>query len=79
VLRGEVAVVGVVGDLFDGFDDGFGLDAGFARQVRRGDLECIEKQTGAFRVQIAAGDAEHDLADGDLDGGAVFGEGKLEG
>jgi hypothetical protein len=79
VLGGEEAEDWIFGDLFYGFDLCFGCITRFAGQVQAGDLQGVEEQAGAFRVQVAAGDAQHDFADGELDGGAVFGEGKLEG
>ena len=48
-------------------------------QVEAGDLEAVEEQAGAAGVDVVGGDALEDLADGGLDGGAVFGEGQVEG
>jgi hypothetical protein len=77
---GEDAVGGVDGDLFDGsrFVGGFGggLDLW---QVEAGDLEAVEEESGAAGVDVVGGDALEDLADGGLDGGAVFGQGQVEG
>ena len=73
---GDGAVEGVGDDLVDGFG-GFG-GGGFG-QVEGGDLEAVEEQAGAFGVDVVGGDAAQDLADGDLDGGAVFGVGECEG
>jgi len=42
-------------------------------QVEAGDLEAVEEEAGAAWVDIVGGDALQDLADGGLDGGAVFG------
>ncbi len=65
------------GDLFDlGWWGVFGVLAG---EVGAGDLEAVEEQAGAFGVDLVVGDAEEDVADGELDGGAVFGQGEVEG
>ena len=73
----------VEGDFFDGFGgDGVGMIGGdllIFLQVRRGDLEAVEEQGGAAGVDLVAGDAEQDLADGELDGGTVFRQGQGEG
>ena len=74
---GDGAVEGVGDDLVYGLWRGFG-GGGFG-QVERGDLEAVEEQAGAFGVEVVGGDAAQDLADGDLDGGAVFGVGEDEG
>jgi hypothetical protein len=50
---------------------GLGEDGG-------GDLEAVEEEAGAAWVDLIGGDALEDLADGLLDGGAVFGDGELE-
>ncbi len=49
------------------------------REVGGGDLERIEEEAGAARVNVVGGDAAEDLADGELDGGAVLGQGEIEG
>ena len=49
------------------------------REVDGGDLEAVEQEAGAAGVDLVGGDAAEDLADGELDGGAVFGEGEVEG
>jgi hypothetical protein len=83
--RGEEALFGVGGDLFDRLWDGFvgvlALAGGFgvAREVGAGDLQAVEEETGALGVDLVVGDTEEDLADGELDGGAVFGHGEVEG
>ena len=74
---------GVGGDLFDGLW-GFFVSCvvcgfGVAWEVGAGDLEAVEEETGALGVDLVVGDAEEDLADGELDGGAVFGHGEVEG
>jgi hypothetical protein len=66
----------VVGGLFDQFGTVFGgLLFG---EVEAGDLEAVEEKAGAAGVNVVGGDALEDLADGVLDGGAVFGERDLE-
>ena len=67
----------VVGDLFDNVDSwrefvGFG-------EVGTGDLEGVEEEAGAALADGVGGDAADDFADAALDGGAVFGEGHVEG
>ena len=49
-----------------------------AGQVGAGDLEAVEEEAGAAGVDLVAGDAAEDFADGELDGGAVFGHGEVE-
>jgi hypothetical protein len=71
----------VGGDLFndfDGFGFGVAVRGGFG-EVEAGDLEAIEEQAGATRVDVVGGDAAKDFADGLLNGGPVFGEGQVEG
>ena len=48
-------------------------------EIDRGDLEAVEEETGAARVDLVGGDAAEDLADGDLNGGAILGKGEVEG
>ncbi len=59
---------GVVGDVV-----GPGLG-----EVEAGDLEAVEEQAGAAWVDLVRGDALEDVAEGELDGGAVFGVGEDE-
>lgn len=73
--RGEEAVGGVE---FDLFDCGAGFGGGVLLQVLGGDLKAVEEQAGAARVDVMGGDAVEDFAEGELDGAAVFGVGKLE-
>ena len=70
----------VDGELFDGRLGGSwrGLRASLG-EVGGGDLEAVEEEAGAARVDVVAGDAAEDLADGELDGHAVFGLGEIEG
>jgi hypothetical protein len=78
--RGEIAVIRVLHELLDG-DFGGLIGGGFAlaREVEGGDLEAVEEQAGAARVDLVEGDAAEGLGDGDLDGGAVLDEGEGEG
>jgi hypothetical protein len=48
-------------------------------EVKAGDLEAVEEQAGAAGVDVVGGDALEDFADGLLDGGTVFRQGKVEG
>ncbi len=67
----------VVDDLVDhGSWGGFGLLAG---QVHAGDLQAVEEQAGAARVDVVGGDALQDLAEGELESGAVVWPGEVEG
>jgi len=52
---------------------------GWFGEVGGGDLEAVEEQAGALGVDVVGGDAAQDFADGELDGGAVFGLGHVEG
>ncbi len=65
-------VDGVEDELFDGGGAlGFGFGFG-GRQVAAGDLQAVEEQAGAARVERVGGEAGEDFGDGELDGGAVF-------
>ncbi len=77
---GEGAVGGVDGDLLDDASLLLWL-AGLAGlgEVEGGDLEAVEEEAGAAGVELVGGEAVEDLADGLLDGGAVFGDGEGEG
>ena len=78
---GEEALFGVGGDFFDGLGGIFSFVAGgfgLAGEVGAGDLEAVEEEAGAAGVDLVAGDAAEDFADGELDGGAVFGHGEVE-
>ena len=46
--------------------------AGVGREVGRGELEAVEEGAGAFGVHGVGGEAGENVADGDLDGGAVL-------
>jgi hypothetical protein len=48
-------------------------------EVGGGDLEAVEEEAGAFGVELVAGDASEDVAEGDLDGGGVIDGGDGEG
>jgi hypothetical protein len=62
--------------------EGFGADVGFGfglfGEVGGGDLQAIEHQASAFWVELVGGEAGEDEAEGDLDGGTVFGRGEGE-
>jgi hypothetical protein len=81
---GEDAEGGVDDDLFYSLCWGLGFGGlfrgglGFG-EVEAGDLEAVEEQAGAAGVDVVGGDALEDFSDGGLDGGAVFGEGQVEG
>jgi hypothetical protein len=81
-LWSKSAERGIEGDLFDGFDCLGGRGSRGLRgagEVEAGDLETVEEQAGAARIEVVGGDALEDLADGGLDGGAVLGQGQIEG
>ena len=63
----------VYGNFFYRFR-GLGVLGGFG-EVAAGDLEGVEEEAGAAGVELVAGDALDDEAEGVLDGGAVLGEG----
>jgi hypothetical protein len=70
----------VVLDVGDGLVFEFaGVAGGRLGDVEGGDLEAVEEQSGAAGVEGVARDAGEDLADGDLDGGAVFDHRQVEG
>jgi hypothetical protein len=74
--RGEDAEGGIDGDLFHGFDgfwSGVALGVLLFGEVEAGDLQAVEEQAGAARVDVVGGDALEDFSDGGLDGGAVLG------
>jgi hypothetical protein len=79
----EGAEVGVSGDLFDDLEFVRLLLAlvavrlGFG-EVEAGDLEAVEEEAGSAGIDLVAGDALEDLADGELDGGLVLGQGQVE-
>jgi hypothetical protein len=78
---GEDTEFGVRGDLFyqfDWFRPCVAVGGGFG-EVEAGDLEAVEEEAGAARVDLVGGDALEDFADGGLDGGAVFGQRQVEG
>jgi hypothetical protein len=60
------------------FGRGFGGGLGFG-QVEAGDLEAIEEEAGAARVDVVGGDALEDFSDGGLDCGPVFWQRQVEG
>ena len=72
--RGQGAEGGVEDDFFDGLG-GFGLDGCGASggQVGGGDLEAVEEEPGAARVDLVGGDAAKDVGNSELETGAVVG------
>jgi hypothetical protein len=71
-------------DLFYGLVGGLGFGGEFCGglglgQVEAGDLEAIEQEAGAARVDVVRGDALEDFSDGGLDGGTIFWKGQVEG
>jgi len=88
---GEWAEFGVAGEVFDQFGSflfvavagvavvarGL-LGAGFSGEEVGGDLEAVEDEAGALLVELVGADAVEDLAEGVLDGGAVFKRGEEE-
>jgi hypothetical protein len=61
----------VGGDLFDYFWRVFIV--ALLGEVKASDLEAVEEQAGSFGIEVVAGYALQDDADGCLDGGTVFG------
>ena len=47
-------------------------------EVEAGDLEAVEEEACAARIDFVGGDALEDFADGGLDGAAVFGDRDVE-
>src|SRR5882757_5233977 len=62
-----------------GLFDEFGLGGLLFGEVEAGDLETVEEEAGAARVDVVGGNALEDLADGVLDCRSVFGERDFEG
>ena len=65
----EEAVRRVVGDLGDGLCELFAWVG--PGQIAAGDLEAVEEQAGPAGVDLVGGDSAKDLADGELDAGAI--------
>ena len=66
---GEGAEFGVGGEVFD--EGGGFVGWGVAAQGEAGNLEAVEEQAGAAWVEVVGGDALENLAEGELDAGAV--------
>jgi hypothetical protein len=75
----EGAEDGVEDDVFD-VGGGLGLlGGGEFGEGEGGDLEAVEEQAGAARVEGVGGDAGEDFAEGEADGGVVFEDREVEG
>jgi hypothetical protein len=55
-----------------------GQDIELAFDVLGGDLEAVKEEPGAARIELTGAEAVEDLGEGELDGAAVFEDGKLE-
>lgn len=62
----------------DGFDGRGRDDVEFTLDILRGDLDGVEQEAGAARVDAARAEGIEDLSEGDLDGAAVFENGNPE-
>jgi hypothetical protein len=51
---------------------------GFAIDILRGDLEGVEEQAGAARIEAGAEQPRYDLGDSYLDGGGIFQQRELD-
>ncbi len=71
VVGCEGALDGVKGDVLNDF---VGAELGCVLEVLAGDLEGVEEQACAAGVEGVFSETFHDLADGVLDGAAVFGQ-----
>jgi hypothetical protein len=66
---GEEAVFGIMHDLGDDLCGRLGgVGPG---QVEAGDLQAVEEQAGAARIDVIGGNAAQDFTDGELDAAAV--------
>jgi len=71
-------LVRVCDDLFEWllrFRDSVSGELLVGREVGAGDLETVEEESGATGIDGVGGQALEDASDGELDGGAVFGDG----
>lgn len=75
---GKGAVFGVGDEVLNNTVAGGRGELLLAREVLGGRPETVEEEAGAFGFERAVGDADEDLGDGELDGGAVFGEWEFE-
>ena len=79
-LWGEGAEGRVEGDFFDGLGrGGFGFEGAGAGEIEAGDLEAVEQETGATRVDVVGSNLLEHLAYRELDGAAVFRQWQGEG
>ncbi|MEO6910985.1 MAG: hypothetical protein ABI158_08690 [Edaphobacter sp.] len=74
--RSKIAQLGMSNDPFD--RGGVRLRCSGFGQVADGDLEAIKEESGAFGVDVAAGDALDNFSDATLNGAAVLGCRQLE-
>ncbi len=74
--EGTLRIVG--GDFFDRGVVFSGFETFLRRQVEAGDLQAVEKETGAARVEFILGEFLENLTDAVLDGAAVFHERERE-
>jgi len=58
---------------------GVGGDGGVAGDIGRGDLEAVEEKAGLLGIDARTGEGVEDLGEGQLDCGAIFKDGELEG
>ena len=72
---GEFIAIAGVGDGFDGFE---GEDVLLAFNILRGDLKAVEEEAGAAGVEFRGAERTKNPREGQLDGTAIFEEGKLD-
>jgi hypothetical protein len=51
---------------------------GFAIDILRGDLDGVEEQAGAARIEARAEQPRYDLGDGYLNGGGILQQGEID-
>ena len=83
-IIGYVAEAGFGAEFIAGCGAGYGMygflgdNVVFAIDVLGGDLEGVEKEAGAARVELRGTEAVENLGEGDPNGAAIFEEGQLE-
>jgi hypothetical protein len=55
-----------------------GEDIEFASDILGGDLEAVEDESRAARIELTGAEAVEDLGEGELDGAAVFEDGEVK-